>query len=125
VKSLERLNFAGNSNPKTNGNGGGWKLNTAADSFESDFVIVANGAKSSLTESLASNFSICDYSSAMGYHLPLQEDFIRFQFLEQFKGYLWTFPRPDHVSVGICSKLSEHTASELKVLLHEFAERVY
>jgi geranylgeranyl reductase family protein len=98
---------------------------TAHDVYQADFVIIANGAKSSLAESLAHNFGTPDYSSAMGYHLPIQENFIRFKFLRQFKGYLWTFPRSDHVSLGICSKLTEHTAEELKSLLQDFARQIY
>jgi flavin-dependent dehydrogenase len=61
----------------------------------------------------------------MGYHLPLGEDFIRIQFLKQFKGYIWTFPRSDHLSLGICSKLSDHSADELKSFLHLFARKIY
>lgn len=102
-----------------------WTVLTDRGEFEADFLIVANGAKSSLAESFAHNFSAADYSSAMGYHLPLREDFIRIQFLKGFKGYIWTFPRNDHVSLGICSKLSEHTAEELKVLLRNYAEKIY
>lgn len=112
-----------------NGSPGGpsphWGLHTPHGSFEADFVIIANGAKSSLADNLGHNFTTADYSSAMGYHLPLREDFIRIQFLKQFKGYIWTFPRSDHLSLGICSKLSEHSADELKSFLHLFARRIY
>lgn len=102
-----------------------WSLTTTRGNFEADFLIIANGAKSSLADSLAHNFSTADYSSAMGYHLPVREDFVRIKFLKQFKGYLWTFPRTDHVSLGICSKLLEHTAEELKSLIRDFARKVY
>jgi geranylgeranyl diphosphate/geranylgeranyl-bacteriochlorophyllide a reductase len=102
-----------------------WTLHTPHGSFEADYVIIANGAKSSLADTLGHNFTTADYSSAMGYHLPLYEDFIRIQFLKQFKGYIWTFPRCDHLSLGICSKLSEHSADELKSFLHLFARKIY
>lgn len=104
---------------------GSWVLQTTGGAFKADFLIIANGAKSSLAESLAHNFTTGDYSSALGYHLPIQEDFIRLQFLRHFKGYIWTFPRSDHVSLGVCSKLAEHSAEELKSLLSDFAQRIY
>lgn len=125
VKSLDRMNSAKDASLKADARNAPWALRTSEKAFEADFVIVANGAKSSLAESLAHNFSTGDYSSAMGYHLHLKEDFIRIQFLKQFKGYIWTFPRADHVSLGICSKLSEHTAGELKEQLHSFAQETY
>ena len=29
---------------------------------------------------------------------------IKVKFLKEFEGYLWSFPRADHLSVGICAK---------------------
>ena len=41
---------------------------------------------------------------ALGYYVPLDRPNIDIQFFNQFEGYIWVFPRKDHLSVGICGK---------------------
>ncbi len=125
IKALEPKETGGGLNGSSGKSMAPWILQGTQGTFEADFVVIANGAKSSLADTLAHNFTHLDYSSAMGYHLPLREDFIRIKFLKQFKGYIWTFPRSDHLSLGICSKLSDHSADELKSMLRAFAQEIY
>jgi flavin-dependent dehydrogenase len=42
------------------------------------------------------------------------------KFLRHFEGYLWSFPRCDHLSVGICGSMARHTSQELRRHLHAF-----
>lgn len=124
VKALHRNVKVNRGNPKNNGSGG-WLLRSEQEEFRADFVVVANGANSALAESLAPNFSAADFSAAMGYHLPIRENFIRLHFFKQFRGYLWTFPRNDHVSLGIVCKLADHSAESLKSMLQDFCRKTY
>jgi len=41
---------------------------------------------------------------ALGYYVPQQRDQIDIQFLAGLEGYIWVFPRSNHLSVGICGK---------------------
>jgi flavin-dependent dehydrogenase len=41
---------------------------------------------------------------ALGYYVPVSRRQIDIQFFAGFEGYIWVFPRPDHLSVGICGK---------------------
>jgi flavin-dependent dehydrogenase len=58
----------------------------------------------------------------MGYFIPCQADAIRVKFLRRFEGYIWSFPRADHLSVGICGSMARHSAAELRQLLAQFLE---
>ncbi len=49
-----------------------------------------------------------------GYFVPETAEAITIKFLPHFEGYIWSFPRQDHLSVGICGSMSAHTSAELK-----------
>ncbi len=88
---------------------------------EADFVVVAAGARNSLlpgTRPLARN----DLEMTLGYFVPAQAEGICVKFLHHFEGYLWSFPRCDHLSVGICGSMAKHTSQELRRHLHAFME---
>jgi len=88
---------------------------------EADFVVVAAGARNSLladTQPLSRN----DLEMTLGYFVPMQADGICVRFLHHFEGYLWSFPRCDHLSVGICGSMTRHTSQELRSHLHAFME---
>ena len=56
----------------------------------------------------------------LGYFVPAQADSIQVKFLSEFEGYIWSFPRADHLSVGICGSMSRHTSQELHRALEQF-----
>ncbi|MFQ5778055.1 MAG: FAD-dependent oxidoreductase [Terriglobia bacterium] len=104
-------------------------LHTALGEFEGDFLVIATGARNSLTveEVPRSNGEGSrwrpgprDLEQTVGYYLPTKDDRLRIQFLENFEGYLWSFPRADHLSVGICGKLAQNTSAGLRERLHRF-----
>src|ERR1019366_8983741 len=86
---------------------------------EADFVVIAAGARNSLlpnTPPLSRN----DLEMTLGYFVPANAEGIRVKFLRHFEGYLWSFPRCDHLSVGICGSMARHTSQELRRHLHTF-----
>src|SRR6202163_1104734 len=95
------------------------KLATGESRVEADFIVVAAGARNSLlpgTRPLARN----DLEMTLGYFVPAQAEGICVKFLRHFEGYLWSFPRCDHLSVGICGSMARHTSQELRRHLHAF-----
>src|SRR2546429_6823134 len=60
---------------------------------------------------------------SQGYFVPQNADSITIKFLPQFEGYIWSFPRSDHLSVGICGSMSSHTSAELRGHLQTFVEK--
>ena len=97
------------------------ELTIGESRMEADFVVVAAGARNSLlpgTRPLARN----DLEMTLGYFVPAQAEGICVKFLNHFEGYLWSFPRCDHLSVGICGSMAKHTSQELRRHLHAFME---
>jgi flavin-dependent dehydrogenase len=84
-----------------------------------DFLVLAGGARNQLlpeTRPLQPD----ELEITQGYFVPQTADAITIKFLPHFEGYIWSFPRCDHLSVGICGSMSSHTSAELKKHLHSF-----
>ena len=84
-----------------------------------DFVVLAAGARNHLlpeTRALERD----ELEMTQGYFIPQTADSITIKFLKDFDGYIWSFPRCDHLSVGICGNMASHTSTELRTNLHKF-----
>ncbi len=100
--------------------GSGWALNGKRETYSADFVILAAGARTRLRRVFAEDFRPQDFMLTFGYYVPARDDLLRVRFYENFEGYAWSFPRPDHLSVGICGKVGEDRMAGLRERLHEF-----
>lgn len=99
-----------------------WSLTGRAGSYEADYLILAAGARSSLRKELAGPLSAHDFMLTYGYYVPGHEDLLRIEFFEDFEGYAWSFPRTDHLSVGICGKVGQSKMSDLQRKLARFMD---
>ena len=89
---------------------------------EADFLVLAAGARNRLvpeTRALERD----ELEMTQGYFVPQTADGITVKFLPHFEGYIWSFPRCDHLSVGICGSMAAHTSAELKTHLNSFVEK--
>ena len=103
---------------------GGWRIETRRGQYVAEHLVLAAGARSALRGRLAPAFSQRDFMLTFGYYAPPKADsLLRVQFFENFEGYVWAFPRPDHLSLGICGKVGESSMAQLKERLHGFMER--
>ena len=87
-----------------------------------DFLVLAAGARNQLlpgTRALQRD----ELEMTQGYFIPQTADAITVKFLREFEGYIWSFPRCDHLSVGICGNMAAHTSAELKAHLNSFVEK--
>ena len=87
-----------------------------------DFLVLAAGARNQLlpeTRALQRN----ELEMTQGYFVPQTADAITIKFLPHFEGYIWSFPRCDHLSVGICGSMETHTSPELRTHLKTFVEK--
>ncbi len=87
-----------------------------------DFAVIAAGARSPLVPN-GQRLSPNDLELTVGYFLPLEDSLMRIQFVRDFAGYLWSFPRVGHLSVGICGKMLANTAESLRARLHRFLKQ--
>jgi flavin-dependent dehydrogenase len=103
----------------------GWKLQGGKSAYRADFLILAAGARSSLRRLLAPPLAAADFMLTYGYYSPSADPVLRVQFFKNFEGYAWAFPRPDHLSLGICGKCGEAGMAELRERLHDFMRRFH
>jgi flavin-dependent dehydrogenase len=83
--------------------GRGWRIRTRDGVAEADFCVVAMGARNPLKE-MGTEFASGDTMTTLGYFVPAAQEHVDIQFLPEFQGYIWVFPRPGHLSVGIGGK---------------------
>jgi flavin-dependent dehydrogenase len=81
----------------------GWRVRTRAGAVEVDYCIVATGARNPLRD-FGTHYTAEDTMSTLGYYVQGTQARIDIQFLTNLEGYIWVFPRCDHLSVGICGK---------------------
>jgi flavin-dependent dehydrogenase len=84
-----------------------------------DFLVLAAGARNQLfpeTRPLRKE----ELEITQGYFIPQAADSIVIKFLPHFDGYIWSFPRCDHLSVGICGSMASHNQAQLRQHLQCF-----
>ncbi|MGH9779913.1 MAG: NAD(P)/FAD-dependent oxidoreductase [Candidatus Acidiferrales bacterium] len=104
---------------------GAVRLRAAHEEFQADFLIMATGARNALQLAGAADGwkpVPRDLELTAGYYLPAEDNRIRVQFLRDFEGYLWSFPRTDHLAVGICGKMEQNSSGGLKDKLRRFMD---
>ena len=100
-----------------------WQLQTDKRTYQVDFLIGADGVNSFVRKKVGEKYVAEDLMMTFGYRTQSEvEECIEIKFFPKFLGYLWVFPRPNHVSFGICGRLSQHNTQTLKRLLHEFMD---
>jgi geranylgeranyl reductase family protein len=83
--------------------GSRWRVRTAAGTLDADFCVIATGARNAL-RGFGTEWTGENTMRAMGYYIEAQQEHIDIQFLPGTEGYIWIFPRAEHLSVGICGK---------------------
>jgi flavin-dependent dehydrogenase len=107
---------------------GGWIVSTRQNDYPVDYLVGADGATSSVRSQLVGKYAAADLSLALGYYLPgeYHHNSILISFQEcGFLGYIWSFPRTDHSSVGILQWLPETNARELRRRVLQFIAQHY
>jgi len=99
---------------------GGWRLRRDGASLEADFLVVATGARNPLRH-LGTVWDARNAMLAMGYYIPGTSRQIGIQFYSWLQGYLWLFPRGDHLSAGICGKGASH--SQMRATLERYLDQ--
>ncbi len=95
------------------------RLTVGGNQHSADFAVLAAGARNHLVPETTA-LGASDLEMTLGYFVPTEEDTLKVKFLKQFEGYLWSFPRADHLSVGICAKLGQASSQQLRHHLDEF-----
>jgi flavin-dependent dehydrogenase len=70
-----------------------------------DLIVGADGANSVVRRSLSTPIPVAQLTLGMGYMIPGRCD-LHLRFVPDLKGYIWLFPRHDHVAAGISAPLT-------------------
>jgi len=85
--------------------GDGVRLETTRGTHRADAVIAADGANSLVRRKVVQPFPRRLLSIATGFfaHGPTSDEVV-IELIADPAGYLWSFPRPDHLAIGICAQ---------------------
>ena len=106
--------------------GSRWLVRTACDCQEFDVVVGSDGVNSLVRKRLMGSIPREHLAVTVGYmisHVPVDE--MLFQTYSDLLGFLWYFPRSDHVSVGIGTRVDAVPVSELWRRLDDFLKKYY
>ncbi len=84
---------------------GGFEIDTTAGPRRAAVIVGADGANSLVRRTLASAFRRDQLSLATGFfaHGVSSRDIV-IEFVSDPPGYIWSFPRPNHLAIGICTQ---------------------
>jgi geranylgeranyl reductase family protein len=83
----------------------GFDIVTAASTYRAAWLIGADGANSLVRRRLGEQFRRDQLSIATGFFAHgTTSDEILIEFVGHPPGYIWSFPRPGHLAVGICAQ---------------------
>ena len=98
----------------------GWEIEGRGRTYRADMVVLAAGARTRLRQIFVNDISPRDFMLTFGYYLSVPCGMLRVRFYEKFEGYAWAFPRPNHVSVGICGKVGATSMAAMQARLSSF-----
>jgi geranylgeranyl reductase family protein len=98
-----------------------WHLKTKNSSLNADFLVGADGATSFVRRSLGTALSPEDLCITLGYYIPGDSPAaMKVFFVQSLEGYIWSFPRPNHISYGLISRSGPGRTAKARELLANF-----
>ena len=107
---------------RISGEDGEWQLTTPNGEYRAGHLIFAAGARNPFRGQFVSPISPDDLMVTAGYFIPGESSLLQIQFLKDIAGYIWVFPRPDHLSAGIAAKMGETSTAELRRRLERWLD---
>jgi flavin-dependent dehydrogenase len=93
----------------------GWRIETRSGAIHCRWLLGADGPGSLVRRRVFRPFARADLSIASGYFVQATgAPTVTIAFEHAPAGYLWSFPRPDHLAVGVCAQADESTSSALE-----------
>jgi len=88
-------------------------------------LVLASGARNPFRNQFAHGLGRGDWMATAGYYidlakLPWPRQRMVIRFLPALDGYIWSFPRHDHASIGICGKIGQLPSTALRQQLETF-----
>ena len=92
--------------------------------IEADMVVGADGANSLVRRRMSVGFCREDLSIATGFYAHgITSDEIVLELVSDPPGYIWSFPRRDHLAIGICAQATDTSVGALRETLTRWIEQ--
>ncbi len=102
----------------------GWAVQTRAGRLNAAWLLGADGANSLVRRRVGQPFQRSDLSIATGFFVrQCMSTDIAIAFENSPAGYIWSFPRPDHLAMGICAQADECTSQMLQARVSAWITR--
>lgn len=102
-----------------------WSLRTGSgEVFTAGFLVGADGVQSTVRRQVVGPIPRQHLGLAVGYWMQGAPDALVFQTYADMQGYLWSFPRPDHASVGIAARVGAVPPRDLWPRVDQFLAEV-
>jgi geranylgeranyl reductase family protein len=105
---------------RISGKAGDWLLSTPQGEYRASHVVLAAGARNPFRKQFSQPFAAEDLMVTAGYFIPGRCSLMQVQFLKGVSGYIWIFPRADHISAGIAGKMGATSTTELRRMLEQW-----
>lgn len=93
----------------------GWSISTGQGAARAAWLLGADGPNSLVRRRLGQPFARADLSIATGFFVHgVRSARVAIAFEDNPPGYLWSFPRPDHLAVGVCAQADASQAATLR-----------
>jgi flavin-dependent dehydrogenase len=101
-----------------------WQVATRTGTLPARWVIGADGPSSLVRKRASTPFSRADLSIASGYYVRgVMAPQIDVAFIDDPAGYLWSFPRHDHLAVGACAQADVTTSAQMLAITAAWLDR--
>jgi geranylgeranyl reductase family protein len=98
-----------------------WKIRGRNTEVESEYLIGADGAASIVRRAAGKPLAPEDLCVTLGYFIPgAVPAHMKIFFVPSLEGYIWSFPRPNHVSYGLITRSGPGWNFRAKTLLSNF-----
>ena len=101
-----------------------WRVTTRDGAVRTRWLLGADGANSLVRRRVSQPFVRADLSIATGFYVHgVSSPDIAIAFERDPPGYLWSFPRRDHLAVGVCAQADESSSASLLPLAARWIAR--
>jgi geranylgeranyl reductase family protein len=101
--------------------GARWLIRTRENELHAEFLIGADGATSIVRRAVGKALQPDDLCVTLGYFIPGDAPpHMKIFFVPSLQGYLWSFPRPGHLSYGLITRSGPGWTTRAKSLLSNF-----
>jgi geranylgeranyl reductase family protein len=99
-------------------------VTTRGERIETPLVVGADGANSFVRRTFSAPFRRDQLSIATGFYAHgVTSTEIVLEMLDQPAGYIWSFPRPTHLAIGICAQATDATVGRLRDVVTRWIEQ--